>query len=213
MANRPRSTVRRVPAAILLVVLAGACATEQPVFVPADEAGGKTSGGGFTAAYYQIDVSGKRYGDVRVWSPGLRRDGEAAADSVPQLQVDLRIRNDSDAPIEFDVGRASVDLLVDQDFLSLSAAPRISGDSTVAPGGVERLQLTYPLPADLEIGVLSGYEFSWSVRTPEGLYTQSTPFVRRPRERDRGMYGPYYHASPYWYGYDPFWRGRFHYWW
>lgn len=211
MVARSRLSVRRAPPLVLLLTLAGACATEQPVFVPADQAGSK-SAGGFTAAYYHIEVGGKRYGDVRVWSPGLQRGGDAK-DELPRVQVDMRIRNDSGVPLELDASRLSVELLVDKDFRSVSAAPRISGDTTVAPEGVQRLQLIYSLPGDVEIGDLSGYEFSWSLRTPEGLFTQSTPFVRRPRDRDRGMYGPYYHASPYWYGYDPFWRGRFHYWW
>lgn len=154
------------------------------------------------AAYYELTVDGRNVGDVRVWSPGgydKRIDGE-----VEVIEIGLRIRNDSDAPIALRPARTSLDILTDDREFVTVRRPVVMPDPeelVVPPGDMRTITLSYPVPGDMEPDDVEGFEFNWVLRTDYGPYSQSTPFVQ-----DEDRYAYYYYPYPYaaWWWYDPF---------
>jgi hypothetical protein len=181
----------------LAIALAGCSSSAE--FRPTENASKVTNE--MRAAYYDLNIGGKRLGDVRVWSPGAHKvtiEGE----KEKVVEVSLRLRNDTDQPWSLDLDRTYLELATEEhDFTSIQKPTKVTGDTTVPASGMTRIDLVFTLPGDVGPKDVHGFEFDWAVKSPFGDYTQSTPFTRQINE------SRYYWYPPYPYGwYDPFYH-------
>lgn len=157
-----------------------------------------------SAAYYELAVGDRSWGDVKVWSEGAHP--KHSGDGRPVIHVGLRVRNDQGKPIDVAVDRVNLELLTSGERgLVVVESTSNSGATTVPAGEMERLAFNFSLPPDLTPHDVPSFEFNWAVRTPTGIYTESTPFVRWNTHYDwrpYGPYGPYGAYGPYYWRYD-----------
>lgn len=194
---------------LLLAGLASGC-MQRAYYRPSSEA--KTSYEGYKAAFYRIVVDKQPMGTAKVFSKGGYK--EATDGKEPVIDVRLRIRNTSDAPITLVL--AKTDLVVDTDEQSMllkQAAAAASRVAPVPPGGVGNIVLNYPLTPDLKPKDINSFEFSWALDTGKGVYTQTTPFVRIRYQNVYYYYPGWYWGYPWypdgwgWWGGVPYWDG------
>jgi hypothetical protein len=192
---------------LLLAGMTSGCA-HRAFYRPANA---KTLSQGYRAAFYRIVVNKHPMGTAKVFSEGGFK--QPADGSQPVIDVRLRIRNTSDAPIGLDL--AKTDLVVDTDNQSLVLKQPIVGVTYVAPvppGGVVNEVLEYPLPTNVKPKDVNSFEFSWAVETGEGMYTQTTPFLRIHYGNAYYYYPGWYWGWPYggpWYPYGWGWYGPY----
>ena len=96
------------------------------------------------------------------------------------IRIGLRIRNDSDRHLAIDRAGSSLEVATGDTGDPIEIPAMVSGPIRIAPGAMERLEFEFLLPAGLDVRDLTLLDFDWSVDTPLGLYTRSTPF-ERPR--------------------------------
>ncbi len=187
--------------ALLVAGMTSGCA-HRAYYRPANA---ETLSQGYRADFYRIVVDKHPMGTAKVYSEGgfkQPKDG-----SQPVIDVRLRVRNTSDAPISLNLART--DLVVDTDNQSLVLKQPVAGVTNIAPvpaGGVGKMVLEYPLPANLTPKEVNSFEFSWALDTSVGMYTQTTPFIRI-------QYRNAYYYYPGWYGGYPYWGPGYPYGW
>lgn len=181
-------------ATLALVVWTAGCTPSQAAFTPVEAT--RQIAPALSASYYELNVQDNNYGDVKVWSPGAyptEVDGV-----VPMIHIRLRIRNDSTEPLELGLQEMDVSLVTEgYRYVVVDDLEVTRGESTIPPQSMRRLALQVAIPPGLGPGGVEGFELNWQVKTPGGIYTQSTPFVQR-------VNGDYYYWRPYYYG--PYWR-------
>jgi hypothetical protein len=151
---------------------------------------------GQPAAYYPIRVSGETLGHVKVWSPG----GFPVKEGPGVVDVHLRVRNDSNAPMTVEIARTDLELTTsDGTHYVLSAPYKVTGETTVQPGLLGRVAIEYPLPSGVKAGDVNVFELNWDLQTSKGSYGDSTPFVRAPTPSPAWVYSPYW-GYPGWWG-------------
>jgi len=159
---------------------------------------------GYRATLYRIVVGTQQLGTAKVYSEGGYT--KPAEGSQPVIDVRLRIRNLSDAPIRLDLAKSDLDADTDSGSLVVEQPARTIGLEPVPPGGVGRIALFYPLPGELKPGNVNSFDFNWALDTGKGMYANTTSFVRREVENTY-VYYPMYGG---WWGYPgsgwgPYW--------
>ncbi|HEX7901633.1 MAG TPA: hypothetical protein VF950_27995 [Planctomycetota bacterium] len=181
---------------LALAAVAG-CGAEPVRFQPA-------TGGRGSAFYYDLERDGHKWGDVKVWIPGLYE----REDEKPFVEVRFRVRNDGDQAVALDVPDTYAEVAVDGRWTRVRPEKPAAESVTVEPGKVEELALVFPLPAK-EVDEI---EVNWTARWTSGRMTRSSVFLAARYDR-HVYYGPYYgmgmrYGYPYWphrYWDDPFW--------
>lgn len=146
-----------------------------------------------TSASYDIGLEGRSVAQVKVWTLGRARD-----DASPrgELEVHLRVRNVSDAPLRIDADAAKLEVRTETDPLLVIPGPaRVNGAPVVRPGGIEWVGLVFELPARAHPDEVTGYELLWSLETEAGRVSRTTTFVGEPQER--GGYSYYASTFPF----------------
>ena len=185
--------------AIVLAAVAG-CAAEETRFGAAD-------GGRGSSFYYELENGGRNWGDVKLWSLGVR----SLEDGVPIVEIGFRVRADADQPLEVEVASIYAEIGHDGRFDRVVPETPASSSVKTAPGAVESFVLRFRLPRNLEPEDVDEVEINWSVRTPAGRMTFSSVFLplvdaRYPNSYGWGTYGPWYRYPGYWgYGYPHYW--------
>jgi hypothetical protein len=202
--TRRRNATERWALGALVVGLA-ACAGSY-VYQPAENATARISGQ--VAARYPIPPESPR-GEVRVASFGVTK----LEDAGRTLHVRMVVENNGDDPWTVDTREQLITIPGEGQSRPLYANTA-SDDLPIVqvdPRGQRTLDLFYPLPPDMQgPGKIPEFDLLWSVRTPERLVTERTPFDRLQVEPqvasvDWGFgYGPMW--GPAWW-YDP-WYGR-----
>jgi hypothetical protein len=183
--------------------LMAGCAAQTASFRPTLA---NTSSLGYRASLYSIIVDKHTLGTVKVYSEDGYKTPEDGSQSV--IDVRLRIRNSSDAPIRLDLAHTDIDVDTDTGDLVIKDPVRAIGVEAIPPGAIARIALFYPLPGHLPPSNVNSFDFNWVLDTSKGLYSQSTPFIRR-MVRNVYRYYPSYYPWDYpwgWYGwYPPYW--------
>ncbi|MBX3468337.1 MAG: hypothetical protein KF878_15810 [Planctomycetes bacterium] len=141
-------------------------------------------------ADYPLESEGQRLGAVRLWSDPPR-EGDPGADRF--IEVSVRLRNDTDAPMKLDAEGAELEVRTGdaEPLLVISGPGQVLGNAEVAPRSTGRLVLIYSLPPGVRLGRVTGYELVWSVATAAGRLRASTTFFPTPRtDGSRGRYEP-----------------------
>jgi hypothetical protein len=181
------------------------CATTSTLAAPTSRRQGQIG------TYYEIDVGGKNWGDVKVWSPGAfpaKADGERE-----MVQLELRLRNDSSEELIVDLERSELEIVTkDRDSRKVHVVHHLektSGSDHIPPESTQRLELYFALPEDVAPRHIEALDLSWVIKTPAGIYSQSTPFVRQDnadRTQKRVVYSSWYPWYP-WYPWPySYWR-------
>ena len=173
-------------------LLAGCAGTAS--FRPADVT---SYASGYRATLYRISLDGQDLGTVKVYSEGGY--SQPADGSQPVIDVRLRIRNRSDAPIGLDLARTDLDVDTNSGSLVIKEPVRESDLEPIPPGGIGRIALFYPLEGKLEPGDVNSFDFNWELDTGKGLYANTTTFIRRTLNNTY-VYYPMYDG---WWGYPP----------
>ena len=147
-----------------------------------------------SSSAYQIRIGGEGLGRVRVWSMGVVQSSDDDADL---LDVHLRIRNESDAPMALNVDETDLEVVTPDGRVHPVDAPElVSGGTTVAPGKVGKIGLRFVLPEGVEPDEIEGFDLEWTLDTGRGPYEEVTSFaVQEPRA----------HAAVFWPAYAPWW--------
>jgi hypothetical protein len=167
-------TIRMLGLVILAGLLAG-CASHRASFTPAEPTG--YSSMGYRATLYDVTLDDQRLGIVKIYSEGgykVPQDG-----SQPVIDVRLRIRNLSDAPMSLDLAKSDVSAETSKGEQTLRQPLRVPGETSVPAGGTAVVVLNYPLEGNLRPDQVGSFDFDWTLRTDKGDYAQTTPFVRR----------------------------------
>jgi hypothetical protein len=188
-----------------LVILAGllaGCASHRASFRPAETRA--YSSMGYPATLYDVTLDNKRLGIVKVYSEGgykVPQDG-----SQPVIDVRLRIRNLSDAPMSLDLGKSDVAVDTSSGEQTLGQPLRVPDETSVPAGRTALLVLNYPLQGNLKPDQVKSFDFDWTLMTSKGDYAQTTPFVRRYVHNVYGYY-PLYGGwwGPGWGWWGPGW--------
>jgi hypothetical protein len=178
---------------ILLAGLMVGCAAQTASYRPSLT---NTFSAGHRASLYRIVVDNHNLGTVKVYSEGGYR--KPADGSQPVIDVRLRIRNTSDAPIRLKLDQTDIDLDTDTENLVIKEPIQTAGVTSIPPGAIGRIALFYALPGKLQPGNINSFDFNWALDTGQGAYSQTTPFLRR-MVRHVYTYSPSYY---YWWG-DP----------
>jgi hypothetical protein len=178
---------------LLALLAAPGCRARTARFRPAESPGQDALTQ--VSAYYELQVEGRNWGDVKVWSQGAYP--KAVDGRTPVIHVGLRLRNDSNGPMDLRLDRTNIEINTrDRQLLVVQEPIQTDGEMTVAPGSLERIALFYPLPEGLGAGDLLAFEVNWAVETGEVIHTHSTPFIRegngRPYHYWRPGFYPYY---------------------
>ncbi|GIW72794.1 MAG: hypothetical protein KatS3mg102_2336 [Planctomycetota bacterium] len=202
----------RCPVAVLLFfgAVLGGCAAPRPSFAPTENV--RELGGGRSAAYYEIRLGDRNWGDVKIWWAGASEHAPHGA----AIAIGMRIRNDGQAAIVLDLARTELEVTGSDGSLRVLRQPVLrAGALTVAPGEIQRLQLVFALGRAIELDEVVAIELDWAIRTPAGTFTESTPFRRR--WHPEGRYAYWYWESSYCYPYgywgwcyDPWYHYHFH---
>lgn len=184
----------------VLACLAG-CAAGETRFGAAD-------GGQGSSFYYELANGDRNWGDVKVWSAGVRE----MEDGVPILEIGFRLRADADQPIELEAAGVTAETRSDGRYERIHPDAPPASTVKAAPGAVESVSLRFRLPRNLEPEDVDEIEVNWAVRTPAGRMTFSSVFLpvvdARSYERyyGGGYYGPWYRYPGYWgYGHPHTW--------
>jgi hypothetical protein len=176
--DRTQSTLSTVALAVLAAALPG-CAAASARFTPAGASAARRDG----AVHYDLEASGAKLGDAKVWTAGAQPAG--AASRAALLHVGLRVRNASPHRFRLDLAQTGVELLTrDGRLLFVDDAVRAFGDPEVGPGKMSRFELYFPLPDAVSPEDLAGFEFSWALEIgAERMLTATTFETARPRAR------------------------------
>lgn len=131
-----------------------------------------------TAVLYEVEIGGRKVGDVTVWSQGPPwNSGDLGLAGDPQgfLQLGVRVRNDGPSALRFDGQGAELEVRTEEASYVLERPVRVLGNLEVAPGLTETIALVYALPAGVTVVHLLRYELAWAV---EGRVSRSTAFMR-----------------------------------
>lgn len=132
-----------------------------------------------TAASYDIRLEGRPIAHVRAWTFGRDRDEPPGRRA---LEVHLRVRNLSSAPLALDAAAATLEVRTETDPVLLIPGPaRVEGAPVVAPGESEWVGLSFELPERAHPDEVTGYELLWSLDTVAGRVSRTTTFVGEPR--------------------------------
>lgn len=133
-----------------------------------------------TAAQYDLSLDGRPLGHVKVWT-------RATLDADRLLEVHLRLRNDTTAPMRLDAAGARLEVRTESDPLLIIAGPvRVDGAPEVPPGGMQRVALAFELPPRAHPAEVTGYELLWSLETVAGRLSRTTTFAGERGEDDEG---------------------------
>lgn len=163
----------RVLSVILAGLLAG-CASQRASFRPAEPTSYSM---GYPATLYDVNLDNQRLGIVKVYSGGgykVPQDG-----SQPVIDVRLRIRNLSDAPMTLDLARSDMTVETSSGEQTLKQPVRVPVETSVPAGSTAVIVLNYPLEGNLGPEQMGSFDFDWTLKTDKGDYAQTTPFVRR----------------------------------
>jgi hypothetical protein len=186
-------------AALVSVPLLAGCAAQQASFRPAQTTGYEM---GYPATLYDVSVEGQHIGIVRVYSQGAY---PAPGTGQPVVEVEMRIRNLSDGPMNLDLAKCDVDAATAGGEQVLTNPMTMAPLEPIPAGGIGRIALSYPLEGNVAPGDVSNFDFDWTLNTPKGLYANTTSFIRR-------MYNnTYYYYPAYggWWGYPWGWGGYY----
>jgi hypothetical protein len=148
--------------ALAVAVSLPACRATSSRFVPSGDAVG-AGPEGQSAAFYQYVSPDPRKGQVQVWCDG-RRDGA--------LQLGLRVRNDSAAPIVFSPSESTLRYPdMDPDM-----TPRERTDVSVAAGGASDVALHFPFPQRYENRLPAEVTLAWVLKAGGKTFRESTTF-------------------------------------
>jgi hypothetical protein len=189
----------------LFVLLAGlmvGCAARTASYRPSLA---NTFSSGYRASLYRIVVDNHNLGTVKVYSEGGY--AKPVDGSQPVIDVRLRIRNTSDAPIRLKLAQTDLDVDTATGNLVIKAPMQTTGVASVPPGAIGRIALFYALPGKLAPGNVNSFDFNWVLDTGQGLYSQTTPFFRRMVRNVYVYYPSYYYwwGSPWGYPWGPPW--------
>lgn len=152
-----------------------------------------------TSAQYDLAIQGRPIAHVKVWSLGPPRGQDGPDAAAHGLEVHMRVRNDTDAPLRLDARAAKLEVRTEHDPVLIVDGPsRVAGTPVVPPGGLEWVALTFELPSRASLEEVTGYELMWSLETAVGRISRTTTFVGEPREEDAGYF--YYPSSYPFYG-------------
>jgi hypothetical protein len=197
------------PSAIALAtILFAACAEDEYVYRPAEQATAQV--GGLPAARYGVPPE-RPLGTVLVASSGLARIGWSGGAEQHMLTVRLVIANNTDdRPWTVDTReqRAIVIGAGESRPAYANADGGLSPLLQIDRGKKISIDLYYPLPADRQSAKeVPQFELIWQVQTGERLVAERTPFERMEVEPEPYPYGGYAGGYwPYWW-YDPLWPG------
>jgi hypothetical protein len=149
----------------------------------------------YRATLYRIVVDTHQLGTVKVYSEGGY--SKPAEGSQPVIDVRLRIRNLSDAPIQLDLAKSDLDVDTDSASLVIKQPVRTIDLEPVPPGGIGRIALFYPLPEGVKPDDVNSFDFNWELDTSKGMYANTTSFLRREYQNTY-VYYPLYDG---WWGY------------
>lgn len=177
-------------AAVAASTLGAGCASDQD-FRPLDAR--RSTPSELAAAQYDLKADGEDLGDAKVWSKGSPQEQlNLPADAKRLLQIGLRIRNDSDAPLRLDLQSTDLEVHTEDGRMWIVELPvQVNGLVDVAPRGLQRVELIYELPVGVKMKDVVGYELAWAVEAGQRRISHSTVFRRA--EDDRG----YYYYYPY----------------
>jgi hypothetical protein len=134
-------------------------------------------GATYPVASYDLQVGPSVVGRATVWSEGAT---DASRGDADVLDVEMAIRNATQAPLEVDVANSRVTVTSgDGRTQSLGNPSRVGGSRTVAPVSSGRVGLRYALPEGIRAHDVARFEFVWRVASATGDYSQSTAFVRQ----------------------------------
>jgi hypothetical protein len=198
--------------------LLSACATNME-YVPTEQVSAQLQGR--PASQYRVPPESPR-GDVTVVSRGVvhvERDGHRA----DVLHVAVRLSNDQDSgPWTFDVREQKLLVPVAGSITPAPVSPAAGGAPVVnvAPGGQRTMDLYFPTPPGVKTNRLHAFDLLWTVRTPQRIVTERTPFEGWGSDGYR--YGPFSSVSVgfglgpmWWYEplyYRPYYPFRYPYW-
>lgn len=168
----------------LFLVLLASCATESAALRAADSNVNAPGAG----AYYELNAGQRAVGDVKVWSNGAKVEGDNVI-----VEVGMRLRNNLDTPMTIDVSGCGLEVMKDKAIEVVDDESATTGDTTIAPGGMNRVTLRYTLPAKTDLDKVSGLDFYWRITTADGPVSRSTAFQRVSTNNG-------YYYSPYIYG-------------
>ena len=155
-------------------VLLSACATNME-YVPTEQVSAQLQGR--PASQYRVPPESPR-GDVTVVSRGVvqvERDGHRA----DVLHVAVRLSNDQDSgPWTFDVREQKLLVPGAGSITPAPVSPAAGGAPVVnvAPGAQRTMDLYFPTPPGVKTNRLHAFDLLWTVRTPQRIVTERTPF-------------------------------------
>lgn len=166
---------------VAAAIVAPGCAAHRAGFLPSSENGAAVSNG--AAAYYAVSAGDRRVGDAKVWSTGVHPAGTSASGAV--LHVGLRVRNASQSALELVLAQADVDLVMrNGDLLVLENGLRKGGSGGVPSGTMQRFELYFPVPEEVDLKDVESFEFNWMMRVDGRPFMESTVFEPRPDPND-----------------------------
>jgi hypothetical protein len=186
--------------AALLTTFATLSCAEQVAFNAAERATA-ISPRGDVAAEYDLQVDGRPFAELEVWSEGVWRD-DADGREGTLLHVGFDLENRTRATLWFDADDLYVDSVEIEDGGVAEAAPvSVEGTSEIPPHGAARVEAVFEIADRVDPDDVRGFQAHWTLRTETRAYSQRTPFRRAP--------DVYEHGYPYWYSpmQDPYYEG------
>jgi hypothetical protein len=185
--TRRKVTSLAVPALALLVA---GCASQQAAFRPAQTT---TYEAGYPATLYNVTMDSQRLAIVRVYSQGAY----TTPDGRTVIEIDMRIRNLADGPMNLDISRCDIDADAREGEQVLSQPLEATSVAPIPAGGFGRIALRYPLQGRVAPDDITNFDFDWTLDTGKGTYANTTAFVQR-MVNNAYVYYPIYSG---WWGY------------
>ena len=164
-------------AALRVATAASGCAAASARFFPAGASAARRDG----SIHYDLEASGAKLGDAKVWTAGAHPAGSAGRSAL--VHVGLRVRNASPHRFRLDMAQTGLELVTRAGRLVfVDDAVRVFGESEVEPGRLARFELYFPLPEGLEPEDIAAFDFNWALEIgPERMLTSTT--FEAPRRR------------------------------
>lgn len=210
--NGSRSLPTSIGKAAFIAVLLTGCGANRGPFRPADQALA-SSQQGYSAAVYEVITDRGHWGQVRVWSRGIRygqiKEWEAdrsngridveTAWRKPGVHVGFMIVNKSSGPLRLALERTQVELIVENGSGITLTEEALTMSAVEIPRGAERrIELRFALPTDFPRDDVDAYNVMWTIQAAHGkFYSRTTAFVRTTSPGPTGFepYDPFY-GSP-----------------
>lgn len=216
MTNRekPASSNRFILVALVAAGLAAGCAPRADPFLGPDT---PTALGpdGQEAAAYSVRLGTETWGEVWVWSNGVREtrvnvqpaganEGRTVLESEirePTLHVGYRVENHLDEPLTLRVPPEEVETLIGESDIAIATGNANAGGSlTIPPNGQRRFDITFRLPPTLDTDRIRAFRFYWELARNGRTQGNETVFYREGKA-SRLYYWPTFppgsdHAGP-----------------